>query len=476
MVPIRQESHPFQVMRSLIILILFTFVALVAGFMVSQYSPTIMLLGVVALTVFTVAFIKIEYGLYILIFSMLLSPEINIGQTEGASLGRGMTLRFEDFLLVIIGFSWFAKNAVYKELGLFSRTPLNKAILFYVLACLISTSFGIIAGRVGLRTGSLFVIKYIEYFIVFFMMVNHVRNTEQIKRFVFCLLLTALIAALIGIFQIPGGGRVSAPFEGDIGEPNTFGGYLLFIGAVATGLLTQLKDRRYRQMLAILIVFIIPSFLFTQSRSSYVALIPVILFFGIMVRKKILVLGLVVTCLLISPILLPSTVKDRIMFTFKQPEESGQIRIGDIRLDTSTSARVIDWIATFKAWAEHPVLGYGVTGHRFVDAQYPRVLVETGLVGLIAFGYLLFAIFKMARMNVKNLKTPYFKGLSIGFLAGYIGLLVHALGANTFIIVRIMEPFWFFAGIITVLPILESRHTPNEVLEKTRSVKLAPAS
>lgn len=463
-------------MRSLIILIVFTLVALLAGFMVSQYSPTIMLLGVCALTVVTVSFIKIEYGLYILIFSMLFSPEINVGQTEGASLGRGMTLRLEDFLLVIIGFSWFAKNAVYKELGLFLRTPLNKAILFYVLACLISTGFGIITGRVGTKTGALFVMKYIEYFIVFFMMVNHVRNTDQIKRFVFCLLLTGFIVALIGIFQIPGGGRVSAPFEGDIGEPNTFGGYLLFIGAVATGLLTQLRDRRYRQWLAILIVFIIPAFLFTQSRSSYLALIPVIIFYGIMVRKKIIVLGLVMACLLISPLFLPATVKDRIMFTFKQPEESGQIKIGDIRLDTSTSARVIDWIEAFKAWAEHPILGYGVTGHRFVDAQYPRVLVETGIVGLIAFVYLLYAIFKMALMNVKNLKIPYFKGLSIGFLAGYIGLLVHALGANTFIIVRIMEPFWFFAGIITVLPILESRCTPNEVLEKTRSVKLAPAS
>ena len=110
-----------------------------------------------------------------------------------------------------------------------------------------------------------------------------------------------------------------------------------------------------------------------------------------------------------------------------------------------------------QAWSKHPILGYGVTGYRFIDAQYPRVLVETGILGLIAFFYLLYAIFKLALHNVKALKTPYFKGLSIGFLAGFIGLLLHALGANTFIIVRIMEPFWFFAGIITVLPTLEQQ-------------------
>jgi hypothetical protein len=40
-----------------------------------------------------------------------------------------------------------------------------------------------------------------------------------------------------------------------------------------------------------------------------------------------------------------------------------------------------------------------------------------------------------------------------------VGLVVHALGANTFIIVRIMEPFWFFAGIIVVMPAMERQQS-----------------
>jgi hypothetical protein len=39
----------------------------------------------------------------------------------------------------------------------------------------------------------------------------------------------------------------------------------------------------------------------------------------------------------------------------------------------------------------------------------------------------------------------------VGLIAGLVGLLVHAIGANTFIIVRIMEPFWFVTGIIIAL-------------------------
>jgi hypothetical protein len=44
----------------------------------------------------------------------------------------------------------------------------------------------------------------------------------------------------------------------------------------------------------------------------------------------------------------------------------------------------------------------------------------------------------------------------MGFTAGFVGLVVHSLGTNTFILVRIMEPFWFFVGIIAVLPMIES--------------------
>jgi hypothetical protein len=47
------------------------------------------------------------------------------------------------------------------------------------------------------------------------------------------------------------------------------------------------------------------------------------------------------------------------------------------------------------------------------------------------------------------------RGLSVGLIAGLVGLLVHAIGANTFIIVRIMEPFWFLAGIIVALPAMD---------------------
>jgi O-antigen ligase len=462
--------------RSTLFIIISFLVALLAGYFITQYKPTIMLLVLLALVVFTISFINIEWGLYILIFSMLLSPEIMTGETTGSSLGRGVTLRLEDFLLAVIGLSWFARNAVKKELGLFLKTPLNKAILFYALACILSTGFGIMAGRVEMKTGFLFVLKYIEYFIVFFMMVNHVRNADQIKRFLICLFLTCFIVSIIGMLQIPGGGRVSAPFEGEIGEPNTFGGYLLFIGMVAAGLLAKADNLKAKQILAVLILCIIPPFLFTQSRTSYLALIPALMVLGFMTDRRLIILGVLIIGLMVSPLFLPSAVKNRILYTFNQPEEQGQIQIGDIRLDTSTSARLVSWKEAFQGWTQHPLLGHGVTGYGFVDAQFPRVLVETGILGFSAFCYLLFSIFKVTLNNLKRLKTPYFQGLGIGFFAASVGLVVHALGANTFIIVRIMEPFWFFAGIIVVMPAMERQQAEQAQEAAVRGKALAAGS
>ena len=463
-------------MRIHLLLIFFLVIAVLSGFLISQYPPSILIWGALAAAIFIISFINIEWGLYILIFSMLLSPEISIGETTGPTSGRGVTLRFEDFLLVVIGLSWLAKNAVDKELGLFIKTPLNKPIFFYILACSVSTGFGIISGDVEIKSGFFFVLKYIEYFIVFFMIANQLKDIDQIKRFIFCILVTCSIVSIIGLLQIPGGERVSAPFEGEMGEPNTLGGYLLFVGAVAAGLLIKAENYKVKYLLSLLIFVMIPPFLFTQSRSSYLGLIPVCFILGLLTQRRQIIIGLLLIGLLTSPFFLPSQIKDRILFTFKQEEAAHQVEIGDIRLDTSTSARLLRLKEVLKDWPKHPIIGYGVTGYNFVDAQYPRVLIETGILGLIAFMYLLFSVLRLAIINMKTVKTSYSQGLVIGFIAGFVGLMFHALGANTFIIVRIMEPFWFVAAIIAVLPTLERQQQEKPQEDHPRIRRLASAN
>jgi len=451
----------------LLLLLLLTF-----AMIMPSLTPTKTLALAGGVVIFVVSFVSTEVALYILIFSMLLSPEFVVGTTAGATLGRGVTIRVDDFMLAIIGFSWLARMAIVKELGLFLRTPLNKPIAYYLVICLVSTLLGSLFGRVDLKTGFFFVLKYFEYVIVYFMVANHIQSTKQVRRFLWAMLLTCAIASLIGIAQIPSGARVSAPFEGEVGEPNTFGGYLVFMMSLVFGLLlAEASSPRRWVYIFLLILFAIPLF-YTQSRSSYLAAIPALVSFAFLFEKKHWIIPILILIALSLPFIAPKPAKERVAYTFTQGKNRRDVvSVWGIKLDTSTSERLKSWQEASRDWIKHPLIGYGVTGYRFVDAQYVRVITETGFLGLLMFSMLIYAIFKEAISVLKATTDPFYKGLVGGYIAGFVGLLFHAIGANTFIIVRIMEPFWFVTALVipgSDLHLLHLRERNYEEQEKEK--------
>ncbi len=419
---------------------------------------------VIAFTVLTtigialLSIVRTELALYILVISMLLGPQFIVGDaTVLPGRGRaGITLRLDDFLIVVIGLCWFLKTAIRKELGLFLRTPLNKPIALYFLICLFSTLLASLMGRGRGYTGLFFVLKYFEYFVVYFMAVNHIKTREQIERFIFIMLIVCFIVCLTAIYQIPAGGRVSAPFEGPEGEPNTLGGYLVLMLSIVSGLLLADVPAKRKVSLAVLALAIVVSLGATLSRGSWVSLPPMIMTLLYFSKKKMMLIAVMLAIILLTPFILPTTVKDRVLYTVGQSKETGQVEIGKVRIDTSTSARLYTWqnILT-RDFLKHPLIGYGVTNYGFVDAQIPRVLIETGALGLAAFFVMLYAIYQNALRAFHNVSDPFFRGISLGYLAGFAAMLAHSIGANTFIIVRIMEPFWFLTAMITMIPKIE---------------------
>ena len=81
-------------------------VAVVGAFLVAQgltnVSYTYTMGAVAALILFALAFVRTDWGIYIVIFSMLLSPQFGSKGT-GVGAGRGVTFRTEDFVLLVIG-------------------------------------------------------------------------------------------------------------------------------------------------------------------------------------------------------------------------------------------------------------------------------------------------------------------------------------------------------------------------------------
>jgi hypothetical protein len=415
-----------------------------------------------ALVLFVLAFARTEFGLYVVVFSMLLSPEITAGG-GGLAERREITLRTEDFVLLVIGFSWFAKTAVNKELGLVAKTPLNPPIIAYIAVNMIATLLGYLMGSVRTAAGYFYVLKYIEYFFVYYMVVNNLRDRAHARRLVIAAMLTAAVVSLIGITQIPSGARVSAPFEGETGEPNTFGGYLLFMMAIAAGIALESTTLTIRTRCLALVALMSVPFAFTLSRASYLGVIPAFLALMALATRRRALVAILLLAVVCSPFLLliaPASVVNRLMYTFQPETGQATVRLGRVGLDPSTSARIRSLQQATSGWIQRPVLGWGVTGFGFMDAQYARVLVETGIVGFLAFIWLLWSVLKAARAAHLRMVDPVERGLAMGFIAGTVGLLAHAIGSNTFIIIRIMEPFWLFAGIVVMLPVLVSEERP----------------
>ena len=122
--------------------VIFAIILLTLGgaILISQASIGVAVVVIIGLIVAIFTFLNAEFALYALIIAMLLGPQVGLSGAEGEGVrGRGVTLRVDDFLLIIIGLTWFFKTAVEKELGLLLKTPLNIPIGMYLLACVIST-------------------------------------------------------------------------------------------------------------------------------------------------------------------------------------------------------------------------------------------------------------------------------------------------------------------------------------------------
>jgi len=444
------------VVLGLMLLFIVFLAFLVSGGM--QLKMVILILGIITTAI---CFFNTEMALYLILFAMLFSPEFSFG--GDLAEGRNLVFRVEDIIILVTFFSWVLKTALYEGGGLIIRTPLNRPIKIYILVSFVATILGALFGRVNLTSGLLYVFKYMEYFLAFFMFANNITDRDQLVRIVIAAFLVALFTALYAFVQIPLGDRVTAPFEGEAGEPNTLGGYLILIISVLCGFWAVYRDQRLKIILPCFIALLFIPFLFTLSRSSYLAAIPMFITLFIFSDKKLILSFLLLVFILATPLLLPDKVKGRVTETFiPDPGFSQTQVIGDVGFDSSTSERIYSFKYSINKWRQRPLFGWGVTGVGLIDSTYFRLLAETGLLGLASFFYLVGVISLYLYATYRETSDPLLKSLSLGMIAGTAALLGHSVGAASFIIVRIMEPYWFFMACVIALRQLEQGGLPAE--------------
>jgi hypothetical protein len=403
--------------------------------------------------IFGLTVVRVDLGVYILILGMLLSPEVNAGQVGYGE--RSLNLRYNDFLIIVIFMGVLIKQSFEGRSLLWRPSPINAGIFLYYGVCIISY---VSALQTGLRSwdmkGSAFVmLKMVEFYMIFFLVGNATNTVAQIRRQLGVFFFTGLVVCVFCMSQIGSVDRVGAPFELEGTEPNTLGGYLVLLMCIAGGLFMYAPTWKKRVVFFFLAVSAFVPFLFTLSRASYIALIVCMFAMSFIARRLGMLLALVLV-LTLSHWLLPTEVLDRVNYTFQRGSGEEVVIAGQdagFQVDKSTHERIYVWdkvLYNLKIW---PWFGGGVGWGSVLDSQYARVLIETGLLGISTFLFMQFRILATARQAYLWSSDWVTKGLSLGTLVVMIGLIVHSLGTITFLVVRIMEPFWFLVALTNVI-------------------------
>lgn len=433
------------------------------GHLATTGSQSILIILALGILVSTFAFLSPKASLVLLVFSMLLSPKMGFGAVSSA---REAVIRYDDILLVVIFFSWFARTAILKSKPFITSTPVQAPVLFYTSIYILSTLIGIMRGNLTAKTSIFFLLKYVEYFLLYFMTVNIIDTKEEIKKYMGYGIVVALIVTVYAFYFYHNAGfdaRATAPFEATLGsseaasEPASLGGYYLVIFGVLLGFMTEYSGRVLFLATAA-IVFMFPAFLLTFSRASYIGFFFMALALVFLARRRnTSMAAFFVTAMLLVSLfpVLSQKVMNRITMTYQGDLATETVSVGSagqVKMESSAAARVQSIRrVVFRQLPEHPFLGWGATGIGLGDTQYALVLGEVGITGFFIFLWMIYKIFFTAREVYRAYSEPWIKALGLGLMITVIGLLFQSVGVNTFIIVRIMEPFWFLTAIVMVL-------------------------
>ena len=416
------------------------------SFLVFKFSLSLVSLAVIGLFIAVLSFANTDIGLTVIIIAMMFSPELKIGEVAK----RSVVIRIEDIFLFFVFFSWVVRMGVDKTLGLIKENPLIKPIFFFIAVNIIASLKGAFLGEVNLLKSLFFALKYVEYFVLFFMVYNYLSSRRQIKFYFAVMSLVFFATVIYGYSQI-GSSFISTPFEGTPGEPGTYGAYIILVGFVILAVAWHLRKFFYKMILFGLYLLSIPPFLYSQSRASYMAVIPAALTFFIWTKEKKFFLTLIfILVFALSIIFMPSFVTKRIKETFVGQEQyAGKV----IKLEPSAAERIKRWnkILT-RNFPRSPLIGYG-PGAFFVDGQYVTIIGESGILGLFGFVWIIMVIFRECFSNLRRFaEDKFYAGLNIGLMSAIVGLLTQALTTNTFILIRVIEPFWFLVAMVLSLP------------------------
>lgn len=415
-----KNSRFFQVFPSLFLRILC--IATFALFFKISPLSVLLLFGLFLLFVFLYVFLQNpKLSLCIILF---IYPSIYLYSREFKIFSETFyEISLSGFLNIFIVLS----TVLYYFLGykkLIRKPYLSMPILFFILSILPSFFFSqykLISMRNLFR-----ILMPISFYFIF---VSKIKNEKQVRKILKILIYSSFIPLLIGLWQImPNSPSWLFPVEkiphgmrricGTFEHPNAFAAFINFILLVTLLLFFKPKYRMNESYIFLTILMIICLF-FTWTRAVWISFIfsSAILFYFLRLKKEYFVFAMLF-----------------LIFVFLAPGFQKAIK-QRAKIDASARARLTLARYSLNEFKENPIFGSGLGMYSFLSRErfgeisgqyrisggyaahndYLEFLVETGILGLLGYLFLLVSIIKLGFKQIykQEVKSRYWGGLLI---------------------------------------------------------------
>ena len=211
-------------------------------------------------------------------------------------------------------------------------------------------------------------------------------------------------------------------FAGSNGLAAFHAQFALFLWALAQ----FAKRKKIKVLLYILVGLTILATMYDFSRAGYIAVVAGMIVLGIVKDRKLIPIAIVFLC--VWQAVVPAAVSERVNMTHNS---NGQ-------LEASAQERVELWTAARATIESSPIFGVGfgtfqLTAHvdnlRDTHNWYVKVMLETGIIGVIIAFALLGQMIMLAWFLFRRAKDPLYRGLGLGlFLLMTCSLILNCFG------------------------------------------------
>jgi O-antigen ligase len=303
--------------------------------------------------------------------------------------------------------------------------------------------------------------------LIFVAALNAIRTQKEFLLVIVAIMLSAGVVARGFISSTRG--RDMSKFSYDIRDAGPLGyagvnglaAYESNLSLFLIGIWPAIKNRYVKLLTIVVLALNLYCLLFAFSRGAYAGFAIGLVVLAIL-RYRILLIPLVVVAVAWTTVLPPAVV-ERITGTYS----SGV-------LESSAAERVELWEDAMKRIASRPILGSGYetyaisrSGEDLRDTHnyYLKVLVETGVVGLIIFLFLMSRMWTVAWHVFRNQTDPFARGAALGMVACLASFFVVNFFGDRWTYVQVNGMLWALLGAIARFDYREELATTTSAQE-----------